>query len=86
MGNREDCSTNPACFFKAHLRYVLPTLLGDRIDIAHWVGCDGTSLLQSSVGLHTVELRMEGKEIHVLVRLFAEFGAPEYHVVVGHLR
>jgi hypothetical protein len=24
-----------------------------------------------------------GKEIHAIIRLFAQFGAPEYHVMLG---
>lgn len=66
-------------------RYLLTALLGETSDIGRWVGCDRTSPLSPSTGLHAVALRMEGKEIHVLVRLFAQFGAPEYHVVVGRL-
>lgn len=66
-------------------RYVLPALLGEANNIGRWVGCDGSSPLGPSSGLHAVTLRMEGKEIHVLVRLFAQFGAPEYHVVVGRI-
>jgi hypothetical protein len=29
-----------------------------------------------------VRLGPPGKEIHVIVRLFAQFGAPEYHIVL----
>jgi hypothetical protein len=66
--------------------YVLPALLGEASDIGRWVGCESTSPVSTSSGLHAVTLRIEGKEIHVLVRLFAQFGAPEYHVVVGRVR
>jgi len=66
-------------------RYVLPALLGEMSNIGRWVGCDRASPLGPSTGLHAVTLRMEDKEIHVMVRLFAQFGAPEYHVVIGRV-
>ncbi len=28
-------------------------------------------------------LRASGSVLHVIVRLFAQFGTPEYHVVIG---
>jgi hypothetical protein len=28
-------------------------------------------------------LGLPGNEIHVIVRLFAQFGAPEYHIMLG---
>lgn len=67
-------------------RYVLPAILGKATDIGRWVGCDPAPPMGPSTGLHAVTLRMEDKQIHVLVRLFAQFGAPEYHVVVGRVR
>jgi hypothetical protein len=30
-----------------------------------------------------VQRSLPGSGIHVVIRLFAQFGAPEYHVVVG---
>ena len=66
-------------------RLVLPALLGEAKNIGRWVGCDCSAPMSPSTGLHSVTLRIEGKEIHVLVRLFAQFGAPEYHVVVGQV-
>ena len=63
--------------------YVLPVILGEEKRIGRWVGCDQTQPLKRSHGLHEIGIYIEGGEIHVLVRLFAQFGAPEYHVVVG---
>jgi hypothetical protein len=34
-------------------------------------------------GLHALTIRAAGTDIHVIVRLFAQFGGPEYHVVLG---
>ena len=30
-----------------------------------------------------MQLRTSGTDLHVILRLFAQFGAPEYHVVLG---
>jgi len=34
-------------------------------------------------GLHAIQVRASGSDLHVFLRLFAQFGAPEYHVVLG---
>ena len=30
-----------------------------------------------------MQVTASGSDIHVILRLFAQFGAPEYHVVLG---
>ncbi len=67
-------------------RYVVPAVLGEDRDIGHWVGCDSTALPPAQPALHALTLHKNGKEIHTIVRLFAQFGAPEYRVVVGRIR
>jgi hypothetical protein len=60
--------------------------LGTEPHIGHWVGCwEGTELNKPS-GLHAMQIRCSsGTEVHVVLRLFAQFGAPEYHVVLGNV-
>jgi hypothetical protein len=67
-------------------RYVVPAVLGEANDIGRWVGNDAVAPLGASTGLHALTIRVDAKEAHVFVRLFANFGAPEYHVVVGRIR
>jgi len=67
-------------------RHVVPAILGDASDIGRWVGGHRSPPLSASTGLHSITLKVEAKEIQVFVRLFAQFGAPEYHVVVGRVR
>ena len=65
--------------------YIIPGILGQRRDIGRWVGnLDGLPVNDRS-GLHAVTLRREGDELWAHVRLFAQFGAPEYLVIVGSL-
>lgn len=66
--------------------YVLPAILGDTTNLSKWVGSrTGTPLLPTT-GLHAIRLEQRGHELHAFVRLFAQFGAPEYHVIVGTVR
>lgn len=61
-------------------------ILGNDHHIGHWVGgwwrepVNGTN-----GGLHEIRVVLSepGKEIHAIIRLFAQFGAPEYHVMLG---
>lgn len=61
-------------------------ILGTDQHIGHWVGTwwhepvNGTN-----GGLHEIRVVLSepGKEIHAIIRLFAQFGAPEYHVMLG---
>jgi hypothetical protein len=50
------------------------------------VGCDEDErgLLAGSTGLHDVGLFLRDRALHVIVKLFAQFGAQEYRVV-GHV-
>jgi hypothetical protein len=64
-------------------RYLPAAILGQDKRVARWVGCDLNQPSQRGAGLHQINLRIDNGEIHAFVRLFAEFGAPEYHVVVG---
>jgi hypothetical protein len=67
-------------------RYVLPVVLGKTGGIGQWVGCDAGEPVGPSTGLHALTLQLTQNEIHMFVRLFAQFDAPEYHVIVGRTR
>lgn len=56
---------------------------GEDPAIDHWVGAWSGSEVNPPKGLHAMQLRAAGSQLHVIVRLFAQFGAPEYHVVLG---
>jgi hypothetical protein len=58
-------------------------ILGSDENIGHWVGCWQGEEQNPPTGLHAVKIAASGTEIHAIVRLFAQFGAPEYHVVLG---
>lgn len=66
--------------------YVVPAILGNTVDLARWVGCDTTPAILPTTGLHAFQVEVRSGEIHVFVRLFAQFEAPEYHVIVGQLK
>jgi len=51
--------------------------------IGHWVGAWTGEPNNPATGLHGMQVRASGTDVHVFVRLFAQFGTPEYHVVVG---
>jgi hypothetical protein len=54
--------------------------------IGHWVGSwHGEPVNETRGGLHAIKVqrRITGSIIDVIVRLFAQFGAPEYHIVLG---
>jgi hypothetical protein len=62
--------------------YVLPLILGKSDDIGRWVG--GTNDQAVAVSdLHDVKFSIVDGDLVVNVRLFAQFNAPEYIVVVG---
>jgi hypothetical protein len=52
-------------------------------DWGHWVGQWNGEEVNPPKGLHAVQVRANGPDVHVVLRLFAQFGAPEYHVVLG---
>lgn len=61
-------------------------ILGTDPYIGHWVGTNHDApVTETHGGLHAIKvnLSMPGSVIHVFVRLFAQFGAPEYHIVLG---
>jgi len=66
--------------------WVLDSMLGNGSELGQWVGCDDGQPHEAPVGLHAITIKLRGKEIHVFVRLFAQFGSPEYHVIVGRIR
>lgn len=65
--------------------YVLPAILGKSNDIGRWVGGRGNDQLAHENDLHYVKFYVNDGELHIHVRLFAQFGAPEYVVVVGRI-
>ena len=69
-----------APFTKTPIRRVI---LGKDSSVGHWVGSWTGEPENEAKGLHAMKLRASGTDIHVILRLFAQFGAPEYHVVLG---
>lgn len=58
-------------------------ILGADRDFGRWVGQWNGEEMNAAQGLHAAQVRASGIDIHVILRLFAQFGAPEYHVVIG---
>ncbi len=58
-------------------------ILGEDQCIGHWVGSWSGEPINEAKGLHAMQVRASGSDVHVVLRLFAQFGAPEYHVVLG---
>jgi hypothetical protein len=61
-------------------------ILGTDLCIGQWVGCwYGEPVNGTRGSLHEIRVKssIPDSEIHVFVRLFAQFGAPEYHVLLG---
>ena len=58
-------------------------ILGIDRDVFHWVGSWQGEQMNDSKGLHSMQLHASGSDLHVILRLFAQFGAPEYHVSLG---
>ncbi len=61
-------------------------ILGSDRCIGYWVGSWwGDSINGTHGGLHEIRVMCSqpGSQIHAFVRLFAQFGAPEYHVLLG---
>ena len=59
------------------------SILGKDTNIGHWVGTWTGDLVNEASGLHCMQIRTTGSDVHVILRLFSQFGAPEYHVVLG---
>ena len=62
---------------------IRPVILGQDNHIGHWVGCWEQEEVIPPAGLHGARVLCSGTDVHVILRLFAQFGAPEYHVVLG---
>jgi hypothetical protein len=61
-------------------------LVGNDAHIGRWVGSWGGDRMNRDCGLHGIQVRStDGSDVHVIVGLFAQFGAPEYHVALGPL-
>jgi len=58
-------------------------ILGEDPSVSHWVGSWHGEPINEAKGLHAMKIRASGTDIHVVLRLFAQFGAPEYHIVLG---
>ncbi len=58
-------------------------VLGNDRDVWHWVGSWTGAQINEPKGLHAMQVRASGSVIHVILRIFAQFGAPEYHIVLG---
>ena len=69
-----------APFTKTPIRRVI---LGEDQSVSRWVGSWKGEPVNERKGLHAMKIRASGTDIHVVLRLFAQFGAPEYHVVLG---
>lgn len=62
--------------------FVVPIILGQNSQVGHWLGYDGKEVVKRNC-YYSLGISLQGGVIHCRVRLFASFGAPEYHVVVG---
>jgi hypothetical protein len=58
-------------------------ILGTDRDPWRWVGSWTGEPMTEPKGAHTIQMHASGSDIHVILRLFAQFGTPEYHVVLG---
>ena len=58
-------------------------ILGEDPCVGHWVGSWSGEVVNETKGLHVMQLCASGSDLHVILRLFAQFGAPEYHIVLG---
>lgn len=58
-------------------------ILGRDECIGHWVGSWMGEEQNPPEGLHAMKVTSAGSDVHVILRLFAQFNAPEYHVALG---
>jgi hypothetical protein len=66
--------------------FIMPALFGRTNDIGKWVGTGTNPFGSPTSGLHVITIaEAKNGEVHVFVRLFAQFNAPEYLVIVGSL-
>lgn len=65
--------------------YVLPAVLNKSDDVGCWVGGVKDEELVSVSDLHHISLTLVNSDILTRVRLFAQYNAPEYLIVVGRM-
>jgi hypothetical protein len=65
--------------------YILPAVMGVDAGIGTWVGCPVKYYNIDAEGFHAITLERVGNELRAYVRLFAQFGAPEYVAIIGTL-
>lgn len=58
-------------------------ILGEERDVWRWVGSWTGDPINKTEGLHTMQILAAGSDIHVILRLFAQFEAPEYQILLG---
>ena len=58
-------------------------ILGDNHCLGHFVGSWNGEIMNVQQGPVALQVRSRGGTVDVFIRFFAQFGAPEYHVVVG---
>jgi hypothetical protein len=58
-------------------------ILGTDRDPWRWVGSWTGEPMTEPKGAHAIQVHASDSDIHVIMRLFAQFGTPEYHVVLG---
>lgn len=64
--------------------FVRPAILGERDEVGMWVGCPDVPRLDAQKGLHDAAVFVRSDRLVIVgVRLFEEFSAPEYSVIVG---
>jgi hypothetical protein len=74
------CALGVGPFRSSPIRAVI---LGQDNHIGHWVGCWERDEIIPAAGLHQARVLCAGTDIHVILRLFAQFGTPEYHIALG---
>lgn len=62
---------------------VRDVILGRNTAIGHWVGSWTGPEQNPPTGLHAMKVTSSGTDLHVILRLFAQFGGREYHVALG---
>ena len=68
--------------------YILQLILDEeyeRDDIGMWIGCNNFSELEQINNQHIIRIFYKGRDAIVSIRLFADYNAPDYLVVVGRI-
>ncbi len=58
-------------------------ILGEDLAVSRWVGSWSGKSVNEPKALHAMKVLASGTDIHVVLRLFAQFETPEYLVVLG---